>query len=628
MSKEKISTPSFTSDFMSEDFELGKEQQEELDSLYHETAGKFRPGSIITGTVIDKRPNGILVGIDYKSDAIIPSAEFSDYELERLLPKASIEVLLDRLEDEYGNVVLSYQKAKALKAWETISDQADRDESVRGIVISKVRGGLSVDIGIPAFLPGSQIDTQRIVDFDQFVGQEVICKILKINKKRGNVIVSRRKYLEELRSEEKHKALETIAEGQVLQGVVKNITSYGAFVDVGGIDGLLHITDMSWGRINHPAELVKIGDTVTVKVIAFDREHEKVSLGIKQLIKNPWEGVDARYPIGSRIKGKISSIADYGLFVEVEDGVEGLVHISEISWTERINHLSRLFAVGDTIEALVVALDKNNRRMSLSIKQLKDDPWKAVAEKVKIGDVVQGPISNITDFGLFVQLMEGVDGLVHISDISWTDHVGHPGDRYKRADVISVVVLAIDPEHRKVSLGIKQLDKDPWTDVAERYKVGDKVEGAVSKVTNFGAFVKLPMGIEGLVHISELADQEVHKVEDVLKVGDSREFRIIKVSPDERKLGLSLRTPREHSEKRVSHAHATTQQHQQSEPHKRERVVRDKEREKKSHPELAFVNNDQQPKMRHDKSQESSKMKGSLQQALEEHLRQKNDDQK
>lgn len=627
MSKEKIAKPFAVNDFFSEDFELSKEQQGELDALYRETAGKFRPGSIITGIVLDKRPNGILVGIDYKSDAVVPANEFSEYELDRLQPKASIEVLLDRLEDENGNVILSYQKAKALKAWETISEQADRDESVRGVVTSKVRGGLSVDIGIPAFLPGSQIDTQRIVDFDQFVGQEVICKILKINKKRGNVIVSRRKYLEELRSEEKHKALETIAEGQVLQGVVKNITSYGAFVDIGGIDGLLHITDMSWGRINHPAELVKIGDMLTVKVIAFDRDHEKVSLGIKQLIKNPWEGVDARYPISSRVKGKISSIADYGLFVEVEEGVEGLVHISEISWTERINHLSRLFSVGDTIEALVVALDKNNRRMSLSIKQLKEDPWRAVAEKIKVGDVVQGPISNITDFGLFVQLMEGVDGLVHISDISWTDHVGHPGDRYKRGDVVSVIVLAIDPDHRKVSLGIKQLEKDPWADVSDRYKVSDKVEGIVSKVTNFGAFIKLPMGIEGLVHISELADQEVSKVEDILKVGDSKEFRIIKVSPEERKLGLSLRSPREHIEKRSQHSNVA----QQGEQAHSKRPARDKEREKKVHQEMSLVAD--QPlhsgKIRHDKSHEApSKMRSSLQQALEEHLRQKNEEQK
>lgn len=528
-------------DILDEDLQVNESQKAELTQLYDEYASRFQAGKVVKGRVIGKEGNGVLVNIDYKSDGLIPNFEFSEYELKKIILNEDIDVMLDRLEDENGTVVLSYQKAKALKAWERIAELAAADEPVRGMVTHKVKGGLSVDIGIPAFLPGSQVDTQRVTNFDQFVDQEVVCKILKVNKKRGNVIISRRKYLEEQRAEDKKKALEVIQDNQVLPGVVKNITSYGVFVDVGGIDGLLHITDMSWGRIAHPSELVRIGDTITVKVISFDKKNEKISLGMKQLTANPWGNVDQKYPIGSKVKGRVSSITDYGLFVEVEKGVEGLVHISEISWTERITNLAKYFAVGDLVEAHVVAVDKDNRRMSLSVKQLKDDPWKTVAEKFKIGDKIKGKITNITDFGLFVQLVEGVDGLVHISDISWTDHVSHPGDRYKKGDIVEAIILSLDPENRKISLGIKQLDKDPWSNVGTEYKLGDSIEGTVSKITNFGAFVKLGTGIEGLVHISELADNDVNKVEDILKLGQVAKFKVIKVSPEERKLGLSLK---------------------------------------------------------------------------------------
>lgn len=527
--------------FDDELLQISEQQKEELSGLYQTFVEKFQVGKVVSGKVIGKDHDGVLISIDYKSDGLIPLYEFSEHELKKVQLNDQIDVMLDRLEDENGMVVLSYQKAKALKAWEKIADFAAKDEPVRGFVTHKVKGGLSVDIGIPAFLPGSQIDTQRVTDFDHFIGQEVVGKILKVNKKRGNVIISRRKYLEEQRAEDKKKALETVSEGAVLQGVVKNITSYGVFVDIGGIDGLLHIIDMSWGRIGHPSELVKIGDVISVKVISFDKANEKISLGLKQLESNPWEKVNEKYPVGSKVTGRISSITDYGLFVEVEKGVEGLIHISEISWTERISHLSKHFNVGDEVEALVVALDKDNRRMSLSVKKLKEDPWKTVAEKFKVGDHITGKITNITDFGLFVQIIEGVDGLVHISDISWTDHVGHPGDRYKKGDPAEAVILSLDPEHRKISLGIKQLEKDPWTRVAEAHKVGDIVEGAVSKITNFGAFIRLSSNIEGLVHVSELTDKENTKVEDILKVGQTEKFKVIKVSPEERKLGLSLR---------------------------------------------------------------------------------------
>lgn len=541
----KTKSVHFTETLLDENFVLSDTQRQELDSLYSDASDRFQVNNVIKGKVLAKDSNGVLVSINYKSDGLIPNHEFSDYELKRINPNEEIEVLLDRLEDEDGNVILSYQKAKSLKAWDKISELAAADEPVRGTVTHKVKGGLSVDIGIPAFLPGSQVDTQRVNNFDQFVGREIICKIIKVNKKRGNVIVSRRKYLEEQRVEDKKKALETISDNQVLQGTVKNITNYGVFVDVGGIDGLLHITDMSWGRIAHPSELVKIGDTITVKVISFDKKHEKISLGMKQLQSNPWENVEARYPLNSKIKGKISSITDYGLFVEVEKGVEGLVHISEISWTERIHNLGKHYNVGDEIDVVVVALDKENRRMSLSIKQLQEDPWKVVADKFHIGDKISGKINNITDFGLFVQLHDGVDGLVHISDISWTEHIVHPADKYKKGDVLEAVILAIDAANKRVSLGIKQLERDPWETIEKEFPVGSVVEGAVSKVTNFGAFVKFSNGLEGLVHISELSNSEVAKVEDILKIGQTEKFKVIKSSREERKLGLSLRAIRE-----------------------------------------------------------------------------------
>jgi small subunit ribosomal protein S1 len=605
-------SPLLNTELLEEEFHLGETQKSELSDLYKGVLADFNVGKIVEGHVVSKENNGILVNINYKSDGLIPNYEFSDIELKKLKPNDIIEVILDRVEDEHGNVVLSYQKAKSIKAWEKIAELAQTDEPVRGVVTHKVKGGLSVDIGIPAFLPGSQVDTQRITTFDQFVGQEVVCKILKVNKKRGNVIISRRKYLEEQRLEDKKKALEVISEGQIIEGIVKNITSYGVFVDVGGIDGLLHITDMSWGRISHPSEMVKIGDKINVKVISFDKKHEKISLGMKQLTPNPWEGIDEKYPVGSQIKGKVSSITDYGLFVEIEKGVEGLVHISEISWTERINNLSKYYQLGDEVEVKVVSLDKDNRRMSLSIKQLSEDPWKTVADKFKVGDKISGKITNITDFGLFVQLLEGVDGLVHISDISWTNHITHPSEEYKKGDNVEATILAIDPDNKKVSLGIKQLEKDPWENVAEQYPVGTIIEGEVSKITNFGAFVKLPSGIEGLVHISELSNKEIGKVEDILKVGDKAKFKIIKVSEEERKLGLSIKALEKTSEpsKANTSEESNTQNNQKKATN--EKTTKDEK-------------NNVAPRTSAKKTKEQSKAKGILQQALEAHFKKEND---
>lgn len=525
-------------ELIEEQFSLDQKEEKELNSLYEEHGCSFQSGQLFTGKILNKSNSGLTVDVAYKSYGTIPANEFNTQEFADLKEGDQLEVLIDRLEDENGAVVLSYQKAKSMKAWDRIVDLAKDDQPVTGTVLNKVKGGLSVDIGINAFLPGSQVDIQRVNDFDHFLGKEVICKILKVNKKRGNVIISRRRFLEAERDVNKSKVMATIEEGQVLQGVAKNITNYGVFVDVGGVDGLLHITDMSWGRVNHPSEVIKIGDTITVKVIGLDKEHEKISLGLKQMSENPWDGVESKYPLGARLTGKISSITDYGLFVEVAPGIEGLVHISEISWTERISNLHKHYQQKQEIEVVVVALDKQNRRMSLSIKQLTQDPWQSIAEKFAVGDKIDGTVSNVTDFGVFIEIANGIDGLVHVSDISWTDHITHPSERFKKGDKVQAVVLGMDTESKKISLGIKQLENDPWMSALESYPVGTTVSGTVSKITSFGAFVRLGSGIEGLVHISEVP--EVNG-EPNIKLGDTAEFKVIKVNPDERKLGLSIK---------------------------------------------------------------------------------------
>ena len=548
MSKELLKPQQFRkveTAFDNEAFQLNEEQKGELSALYEGALDRFRPGNIIKGTVIKASADGVLVDIDYKSDGLIPVYEFTEHELKRLVPGSEIEIILDELENNDGNVMLSYEKAKAMKAWDAIIKLFEENKPVEGIVTHKVKGGLSVDIGIPAFLPGSQVDIQRVTDFDHFVGQSIAASIIKINQKRGNVIISRRKYLNEQRAEVRKKVLESLQPGQIIQGTVKNITNYGVFIDIGGLDGLLHITDMTWGRIAHPSELVKIGDAITVKVLSFDKVNEKISLGMKQLSHNPWEGIAPEIQVGSRIQGTISSITDYGLFVEIQPGVEGLVHISEISWTDRITDLHKHFKVGQNIEVLVVSLDKENRRMSLSIKQLEKNPWDAISEQYDVGQKIKGKVSNVTEFGIFVQLAPGIDGLVHISDFSWTEHIEHPADRYKKGDEVEAVIIGINKQNKKISLGIKQLTPNPWEEIEKKYPIGSIVEGEVSKITNFGAFIKLPTGIEGLVHISELSGNNVEKVEDILKVGQKANFKVIKVNQEEHKLGLSLKTEEE-----------------------------------------------------------------------------------
>jgi len=553
MSKERIKAQQFghtESVGYDASYEITDAEKQALASLYEGALNPYKTGNIIQGKVIKTSADGVLVDINFKSDGLIPLYEFTEHELKKMTPGADIEIILDELENPDGNVILSYEKAKALKAWDSITKLFEENKPVEGLVTHKVKGGLSVDIGIPAFLPGSQVDVQRVNDFDQFVGQMITAHIIKINQKRGNVIISRRKYLNEQRADTRKKILDTLDVGQVIQGVVKNITNYGVFIDIGGVDGLLHITDMTWGRISHPSELVKLGDTVTVKVLSFDKANEKISLGLKQLDGNPWEHLDPSIQVGSRIKGTVSSITDYGLFVEIGKGVEGLIHISEISWTDRITDLNKHYKVGDTIEALVVSLDKENRRMSLSIKQLEKNPWDTITDQFTVGQHIKGKISNITDFGIFVQLIPGVDGLVHISDLSWTEHVKHPADMFKKGDEVEAVITDINKQKKKISLGIKQLAQNPWEEIEKQYPVGSIVEGEVSKITDFGAFVKLPSGIEGLVHISELSGNNVNKVEDIVQVGQKAQFRVIKVSQEEHKLGLSLKTEEQEEQKR------------------------------------------------------------------------------
>ena len=514
--------------------QLNEELQRELDSLYKGAVETFQLGKLITGTIIAIEDNGVLVDIKYKSRGLVPRYEFGDYELKRLQPGDEIEVILDQLEDADGRIVLSYEKAKEMRAWDAVTKLFEEGAPAEGVVTHKVKGGLNVDIGIPAFLPGSQIDLQRVTDFDQYVGQTIKACILKLNKKRGNVIISRRKYLHDQRSEDRKKILETLTEGQVIQGVVKNITNYGVFIDIGGVDGLLHITDMTWGRVAHPSEMVRIGETIAVKVLSFDKNNEKISLGLKQLQTNPWDQISPDIAVGKKTKGRISSITDYGLFIEVAPEVEGLVHISEISWTDRITDLNRLYKVGEEIEVLVVSLDKENRRMSLSVKQLGKNPWETVNEQFKPGQIIKGKISNITDFGIFVQLLPGIDGLVHISDLSWTEHIEHPSDRYKAGQEVEATVLGIDKENKKISLGIKQLTVDPWEKVAEQYPVGSIVDGEISKITNFGAFVRLPNHIEGLMHNTVLAQEQGKKAEEFFTVGQKAQFRIVNINKEKK----------------------------------------------------------------------------------------------
>jgi len=514
---------------------------EQIGRLYDHSIRNFEVGSILEGRVIDKRGDEVIIDIGYKSEGVVYFDEFPD-RAQSLKRGDKVEVLLEAVEDESGMVVLSKKKADRIRGWERVIENNAEGDIVRGAAIRKIKGGLLVDIGVPVFLPASQISIRRTGDIADYIGQELECKIIKIDKERRNIVVSRRKLIEERREEQKKKLLAEIKIGELRKGVVKNITDFGGFIDLGGIDGLLHITDMSWGRISHPSEMLKIDEEVEVMILNVDREKEKISLGLKQKTPSPWTGIEQKYPVGSRVRGQVVNIVTYGAFVKLEDGVEGLVHISEMSWTRRINHPSDLVAIGDTVEVVVLGIDLEKEEISLGMKQTEANPWEVVEEKYPPGTVIKGRVRNLANYGAFIEIEQGIDGLLHISDMSWTKKVTHPSEMLKKGDKIEAVVLSVNQEKKRVALGLKQLKPDPWQeDIPGRYHVGDIAHGKVTKLTSFGVFVELEPELEGLLHISELAERKVETPEEVVQVGDSVEVRVIRVDSRDRKIGLSLR---------------------------------------------------------------------------------------
>ena len=519
------------------------ESFEELLKEYEQDQSSVREGEIVSGKVVDFVGDYVVIDIGFKSEGQVPKSEFTQRDGTLSVKVGDVvDVLVETTENECGLCVLSKEKADKLMIWEEISKIAERDEIIEGTIISRVKGGLSVDIGVRAFLPGSQVELRPTRNLDKFINQKYRFKIIKFNKKRGNIVLSRRALLEKERAVLKSQTLEKLHEGAILDGVVKNITEYGAFVDLGGIDGLLHITDMSWGRVNHPNEVVQIGDEIKVKVLKFTPENERVSLGYKQLTPDPWEHAAVRYPAGIRALGRVVSLIDYGAFVELEEGIEGLIHISEMSWTRRVKHPSRVVNVGDVIDVVVLNLDTEAKKISLGMKQTEPNPWALLGEKYPVGTRIIGKIRNITDFGLFIGVEDGIDGLVHVSDISWTQKVRNPAEIYKRGDEVEAVVLNIDVENERFSLGIKQLTPDPWECLPDRFPPGSIVECKITKLTEFGAFASIDEGIEGLIHISELSKDRVDEPAQVVQIGEVHKAEVISVDPNERKIALSIKS--------------------------------------------------------------------------------------
>src|SRR5262245_33355597 len=523
------------------DDQIDPQEYENLLSLYDSSFRNIAEGEVVKGTVLKVTPSEVIVDVGYKSEGIIAIDEFVD-EAGQIAVQAGdiVDVLLERTEDRDGYVVLSREKAEKMKIWDDVEKAYAERKVVIGRVIERIKGGLAVDIGVRAFLPGSQIDVRPVRNLDALRGQELRMRVIKVNKKRGNIVLSRKVLLEEENAEKKKHTLDTLAEGKVLTGVVKNITDYGAFIDLGGIDGLLHITDMSWGRVSHPSELFKVNDEIDVIVLKYDPATERVSLGHKQLKNDPWSNVIDRYPVGARMSGKVVSLTDYGAFVELEPGVEGLIHVSEMSWSKRVKHPSKILNVGDSVEAMVLGVDPGARRISLGLKQVESNPWHELTEKYPIGTTITGKVRNLTEFGAFGEVEEGIDGLIHISDMSWSKRVKHPSEVLKKGDVVEAMVLSIDAENQRLSLGLKQLATDIWEDFFSRHAVGTIVEGKITRMTNFGAFVELDEGIEGLIHVSEFDDSHGGEKID-LQVGNTYQMKIIKLSPQERKIGLSIR---------------------------------------------------------------------------------------
>jgi small subunit ribosomal protein S1 len=511
----------------------------DLQQLIASSVKNYREGSIVKGHVLEKRPKEFLIDIGYKSEGVVSASEFDDPD--EIQVGDEVEVLLERLENDQGMVILSKQKASQRQNWSKIVKLFEAEGIIKGRVKSVVKGGLIVNVGVEAFLPASQVDINPPKDLTSFVGNTYDFKIVKLNEDRKNVVLSRRELIEAERSERRQQFLGTMSAGDKVEGTVKNITDFGAFLDLDGIDGLLHITDMSWARLTHPSEAVKPGDRLTVVVLEINKDKERISLGLKQLQSNPWERIDERFPIGQKVKGKITNLMPYGAFVQLEDGIEGLIHVSELSWTKRISRPSDVLTLGQEVEAVVLGVNKEDQKISLGVRQLEPNPWDEIEQRYMIGKQVRGQVRNMTAYGAFVELEEGIDGMVHVSDLSWTKKVNHPSEVLKKGDEVDAVVIDIDKANQRISLGMKQLETDPWKEIESKFKVGDLVKGTVSKIANFGAFVELPGDIDGLVHISQISEDRVEKVKDVLKPGQEVEARVIKIDKTERRLGLSIK---------------------------------------------------------------------------------------
>jgi small subunit ribosomal protein S1 len=509
------------------------------DLLAQSSFDKLKEGSIVPGVITEIRANEVVVDIGGKAEGVIPANEFAD--LGELQIGSTIEVILEKLEDKEGNPILSYEQAQQKKNWENILLKCQEGTIVPGRVKAKVKGGLIVSIGVDSFLPASHIDVQPPKNLDQYVGQTYDFKVLKINHERQNIVLSRRELIEEQRINKRRDLLEKLQPGQIRKGVVKNITDFGAFIDLDGMDGLLHITDMSWGRIGHPSEMLKQGEEIEVMIIDINREKERVSLGLKQTKNNPWDNIDHKFPVGSKIHGKVVNLVPYGAFIELEPGVEGLVHITEMSWTKRITKPSELLKVGQELDAVVLGIQKEEQKISLGLRQLEPNPWDMVRHNYPVGARVRGKVRNMTTYGAFVELEEGIDGMVHVSDMSWTRKINHPSEMLKKGDEVDAIVLDVDPNQQRISLGMKQLATDPWTDIDSFFRIGDVVPGVISKITTFGAFVELKDGIDGMVHISQIQEDRVDKVKDVLKPGQEVTARVIKIDREQRRIGLSIK---------------------------------------------------------------------------------------
>jgi len=519
---------------------LGKVQEADgLKQLYEESIKAFESGSVVSGRVVRVVGSDAIIDVGFKSEGSVPLEEFEGAKVE---VGQQVDVLLEAVEDETGLVILSKRKADRIKGWERVLTQYKEGDVVKGRVSRKIKGGLLVDIGVPVFLPASQVDIRRPADVSHYIGQEISCKILKIDADRRNIVVSRRRLIEEEREQAKRRLLSEMHVGQLRDGVVKNIADFGAFVDLGGIDGLLHITDMAWGRVGHPSDVVSIDQKVQVKVLSIDREKEKVALGLKQKGPSPWHDIEVRYPVGSKVKGGVVNITPYGAFVKLEEGIEGLVHVSEMSWTRRVNHPSEVVNVSDEVEVVVLAIDKAKQEISLGMKQTEVNPWTLVKEKYPPGTVVEGTVQNLANYGAFVEIQDGIDGLLHVTDMSWTQKIGHPSEVLEKGRKVRCVVLSVDQDKKRVALGLKQMEEDPWEHkIPEKYVAGEIIRGKVTKVTNFGVFVELEPGLEGLLHVSELADHKVESPEDIVKPAQELEVKILRVDVGERKIGLSLK---------------------------------------------------------------------------------------